>query len=343
MDSRSAVTLADIAEAAHVSIGTVSRVLNGREGSIKISQATTSRVMEAAQRLGYQPNPFATALRTQRTGVLGAILRDLGDPFLSELARALQQAAHEQGFELLIGHADYDAQTAQRQLTLMLNHWFDGLLLLGNIPGDATLLTMVQQSRTPCVAVASGSQTTVPLVALDEGRGASLGLEYLFHSGHRRLAFVGSVEHAGVSERLATFRQFVHDRGLEWHEGYEQCCAARPPGDATERLRQLLSLPVPPTAIFCAADVLALRAMSVAWQLGFHLPDHLSILGFDDIEQAAESVPALTTIRQPIAVMAQEAVGMLRALIDGSPDDAREYRRIVQPELIIRASCAPVL
>jgi len=342
MDSRSSVTLADIAEAAHVSVGTVSRVLNGREGGIKISQATTSRVMEAAKRLGYQPNPFATALRTQRTGVLGAILRDLGDPFLSKLARALGQAAHEQGFELLLGHADYDSQTAQRQLTLMLNHWFDGLLLLGNLPGDAALLAQVQQSRTPCVAVASGSETSVPLVALDEGRGTSLGLEYLFHLGHRRLAFVGTVEHAGVSERLAAFRQFARDRGLEWHDGYEQCCV-RTPGEATVCLRQLLSLPVPPTAIFCASDVLALRTMSVAWQLGFHLPDQLSILGFDDIEQAAESVPALTTIRQPVPMMAREAISMLRERIDGSPNDAQEYRRIVQPELIVRASCASVL
>jgi DNA-binding LacI/PurR family transcriptional regulator len=341
MDSRSPVTLADIAEAAQVSVGTVSRVLNGRPGSIKISQATTSRVMEAAQRLGYHPNPFATALRTQRTGVLGAILRDMGDPFLSGLARALQQAAHEQGFELLLGHADYDSQTAQRQLTLMLNHWFDGLLLLGNLPGDATLLAMVQQSRTPCVAVASGSQTSVPLVALDEERGASLGLEYLFLLGHRRLAFVGTLEHAGVNERLATFRQFVRDRELEWHDGYEQCCT-RTRGDATERLRQLLALSEPPTAIFCASDVLALRTMSVAWQLGFHLPDQLSILGFDDIEQAAESVPPLTTIRQPVPVMAQEAVSMLRELIGGSPNDARQYQRIVQPELIVRASCSPV-
>ncbi|QBD75995.1 LacI family transcriptional regulator [Ktedonosporobacter rubrisoli] len=343
MDLRSPVTLADIAEAAHVSVGTVSRVLNGRKGSIKISQATISRVMEAAQRLGYQPNPFATALRTQRTGVLGAILRDMGDPFLSKLARALQQAAHEQGFELLLGHADYDAQTAQRQLTLMLNRWFDGLLLLGNLPDDATLLMMVQQSRTPCVAVASGAKTTVPLVALDEERGALLGLEYLFHLGHRRLAFVGTIEHAGVSERLATFRHFVKDRGLEWHEGYEQCCAARTPGDATERLRQLLARPRPPTAIFCASDALALRAMSVAWQLGFHLPAQLSILGFDDIEQAAESVPPLTTIRQPVSLMAQEAVSMLRDLIDGSANERQEYRRIVKPELIVRASCSSML
>ena len=342
MDVRSPVTLVDIAETAHVSVGTVSRVLNGREGSIKISQATQARVLEAAQRLGYQPNPFAAALRTQRTGVLGAIIRDMGDPFLSELARALQRATHEQGFELLLGHADYDSQTAQRQLTFMLNHWFDGLFLLGNIPGDATLLAMVKQSRTPCVAVASGSETSVPLVALDEVRGASLSLDYLFQSGHRRIAFVGNIEHAGVSERLVTFLQFVHDRGLEWHDEYEQCCS-RTLGDATVRLRQLLSLPSPPTAIFCASDVLALRAMNVAWQLGFHLPDQLSIIGFDDIEQAAESVPSLTTIRQPAALMAQQAVSQLREIIDGSPGDAQEYRRIVQPELIIRASCSPVL
>src|SRR6266567_3786499 len=342
MDVRSPVTLVDIAETAHVSVGTVSRVLNGREGSIKISQATQARVLEAAQRLGYQPNPFAAALRTQRTGVLGAIIRDMGDPFLSELARALQRATHEQGFELLLGHADYDSQTAQRQLTFMLNHWFDGLFLLGNIPGDATLLTMVEQSRTPCVAAASGSEKSVPLVALDEVRGTSLGLDYLSHLGHRRIAFVGNVEHAGVSERLVTFRQFVRSRGLEWHDEYEQRCS-HTPGDATMRVRQLLSLPLPPTAIFCASDMLALHAMSVAWQLGFHLPKHLSIIGFDDIEQAAESVPSLTTIRQPVALMAQQAVSMLRALIDGSPGDVQEHRCIVQPELIIRASCSPAL
>jgi LacI family transcriptional regulator, repressor for deo operon, udp, cdd, tsx, nupC, and nupG len=342
MDVRSPVTLADIAEAAHVSVGTVSRVLNRREGSIKISQATMTRVLEAAQRLGYQPNPFATALRTQRTGVLGAIIRDIGDPFLSLLARALQLAAQEQGYELLLGHADYDSHTAQRQLTFMLNHWFDGLFLLGNLPGDTTLLAQVQQSRTPCIAVASGSETSVPLVALDEIHGTFLGLDYLFHLGHRRLAFVGMVEHAGVSERLTTFRQYVHERKLAWHDTYEQCYTHMH-SDTTGCLRQLLSLSSPPTAIFCASDVLALRTISVAWQLGFHLPDQLSIIGFDDIEQAAESVPALTTIRQPVHLMAQEAVSMLRELIDGSPNDARKYRRIVQPELIVRDSCSPVL
>jgi LacI family transcriptional regulator len=244
---------------------------------------------------------------------------------------------------LLLGHTDYDAHTAQRQLIFMLNHWFDGLFLLGNIPGDMTLLPMIQQSRTPCVALASGSETAVPLVSLDEVRGTSLSLDYLSSLlGHRRIAFVGNVEHAGVSERLVTYRQFVKDRGLEWHDEYGQCCS-RTPGDASMRIRQLLSLPLPPTAIFCASDMLALRAMSVAWQLGFHLPEQLSIIGFDDIEQAAESVPSLTTIRQPIALMAQQAVSMLRDLITGSPDGAQKYRRIVQPELIIRASCSPVL
>jgi LacI family repressor for deo operon, udp, cdd, tsx, nupC, and nupG len=338
-DLRPPVTLADIAAAAHVSVGTVSRVLKQREGSIKISPATRDRVLETAQRLGYQPNPFASALRTQRSGVLGTIIRDIGDPFLSLLVRALQQAVHKQGFELLLGHADYDSQTAQRQLTFMLNHWFDGLFLLGNIPDDATLLTALKQGRTPCVALAAGSEAPVPLVALDEARGTSLALDYLYDLGHRRIAFVGFVEHAGVRERLIAFREFVRHRGLEWHDGYEQQCT-RAPGDAAGRIRRLLELTTPPTALFCASDLLALRAMSIAWQLGFHLPDQLSIIGFDDIEQAAESVPSLTTIRQPVALMAQQAMSMLGNLVTGSPIYPRDERRVVQPELIIRASCS---
>ncbi len=203
MDTPSPVTLADIAEAARVSVGTVSRVLNRREGSIKISQATTARVLEAAQRLGYQPNPFAAALRTQHTGVLGAIPRDMGDPFLSQLARALQHVAQQQGFELLQGHADYDQETAQRQLTLMLNHWFDGLFLLGNLPDDTALLAMVQRSRTPCVAVACGTEPSVPLVAVDEERGAGVSLPP-GPSAHGLCWHIGACRGQGMASRFST-------------------------------------------------------------------------------------------------------------------------------------------
>lgn len=338
MENQSSLTLADIAKAAHVSVSTVSRVLNQREGSIPISQATVERVKEAARRLGYFPNPFAAALRTQRTGVLGAILRDLGDPFLSGWVRALQHAANQQGFDLLVGHAASDPETAERHLSFLLNPWFDGLFLLGNLPGDALLRQMLQQRPRPCVAVACGPERALPAVTIDEDAGTQMALDYLYQLGHRRIAFLGNLEHAGVRERLAYFQRFVRERNMALPEGYEQHCSSSR-SEAAARVRHLLALPDPPTALFCASDLLALGAISGAWQMGYTVPEDLSILGFDDIEEAAEGVPSLTTVRQPVETMAEHATHLMRSLIDGRLPVEHERHLIIQPELVIRQSC----
>ncbi|GHO70006.1 LacI family transcriptional regulator [Ktedonobacter sp. SOSP1-52] len=339
MENHSSLTLADIAKAAHVSVSTVSRVLNQREGSIPISQTTVERVREAARRLGYSPNPFAAALRTQRTGVLGAILRDLGDPFLSVLVRALQRAAHQEGFDLLVGHAASDPSTAERHLAFLLNPWFDGLFLLGNLPGDALLLQMLTQRPRPCVAVACGTQMALPAVVIDEEAGTQLALDYLYQLGHRRIAFLGNLEHAGVRERLVCFQRFVQERNLEWQEYYAQHCHSSR-SNAAAHVRHFLALSEPPTALFCASDLLALGAMSGAWQVGRTVPEDLSILGFDDIEEAAEGFPSLTTVRQPVEMMADHATRLIHRLIEGGLPKEDTCRVIVQPELILRQSCA---
>ena len=125
------VTIADVAKAAGVSLGTVSRVINSKDGVIKVSERTTQKVLDAAKELGYQPNPFAAALRSQKSGVIGVIVRDINDPFLRQIIRDVQDEAHKKGIELLIGHAEYELKTAERQLSFMVNHWFDGLVLLG--------------------------------------------------------------------------------------------------------------------------------------------------------------------------------------------------------------------
>ncbi len=339
MENRSSLTLADIAKAANVSVSTVSRVLNQRAGDIPISPATVERVREAAKRLGYAPNPFATALRTQRTGVLGALLRDLGDPFLSQLVRALQRAANAEGFDLLIGHAAADLETAERHLSFLLNPWFDGLFLLGNLPGDALLRQMLELRARPCVAVACGPEKAFPSVSIDEESGTLMALDYLYQLGHRRIAFLGNLEHAGVSERLTCFWRFVKERNLTWQAEYEQCCASLR-SEAVVCVQRLLALPNPPTALFCASDLLALGALSGAWQRGCMVPEHLSILGFDDIEEAATGFPALTTVRQPVELMAEHATRLIRSLIEDHSSVSGEQRsQIVQPELLIRQSC----
>lgn len=333
------VTIADVAQAAGVSPGTVSRVLNNRKGGIKISDTTRSLVLETATRLGYTPNPFASALRTQRTGVIGLIVRDVSDPFLSTLAREIQRVARAQGIDLLIGHAEYDLEIVGHHLAFMHSHWFDGLLLLGDLPGDDVVVSELIKSNTPFVGVACGERPSYPLVNVDEAEGVNLALDYLRDLGHDRIAFIGNLEHGGIVERLATFRRYLQAHSLFWSEDFEQQCA-NSRAAALDRAQYLLNLPHRPTAIFCATDLAALGAISGALRLGLKVPDHVSIIGFDDIEGTADVCPPLTTVRQPVREMANQAVNLLMSFIEDTPAEAVERKIIVSPTLVIRQSCA---
>lgn len=340
MTTKNRVTIVDVAREAGVSPGTVSRTLNHRGGDIKISEPTRQLVLDAVERLGYKRNPFASALRTRRTGVMGAVVRDVGDSFLSLVARKLQQAAHQRGVELLLGHAGYDVGTAVRQVTVM-SEWLDGLFIIGDILGDHSIIERLTERGTPYVAIACGQVAAPPSVNIDEQAATLLSLDYLRSLGHKRIAFIGSTELVGIRERHETFQQFVAQHGLYWREEYLQTCPnSRSTGVAA--VRRLLELDQPPSAIFCGSDLLALGALAGAQQMGWNVPQSLSIIGFDDIEEASESVPALTTIRQPVGDMAYEAMELMNRLTTEPPPEAiDEMKVVVTPMLVVRASCAP--
>ena len=120
------VTITDVAKTANVSVSTVSRILNKVDGKIKISETTRQRVLDVALELGFSLNPFASALRTNRTGLMGVVIRDIADPFLVKLLKDIQWQCQEKGVELFISNSNYDIEKAYRQLGIMLNHWFDG-------------------------------------------------------------------------------------------------------------------------------------------------------------------------------------------------------------------------
>lgn len=339
--SPSRVTISDVAREAGVSAGTVSRVLNRRSDEIKISEATQKTVIAAAERLGYQPNRFASALRTRQTGVVGAIVRDISDPFLSLLAREVQHAAQRQGVDLLLSHAENEPATIQRQLGFM-RHWFDGLLIIGDMPDDDALFASLRETRTAFVALACGTQVPVPLVNIDEAQGTQKIMDYLYALGHRRIGFIGNTEHAATQERLGSFRRFVDARQLSWGEDYLQHTAYTRQS-ASASAQRLLSLAEPPSAIVCTADLLALGALNGAMQMGWRVPEALSIISFDDIEEAVDAFPPLTTLRQPVADMAEAAVNLLLERISGSVEQDDTPQVLVEPQLMIRRSCAPAL
>lgn len=335
------VTIAQVALEAGVSIATVSRVLNQREGKIKISDETAAQVRAAADRLGYRADPFASALRTRRSGLIGAIIRDLRDPFLVKIFLEMQTAARGSGIELLLANANFDISAAGRQANIMNSLWFDGMILLGDMPGDLSVFHQVQMTHKPIAAVACGTRQDLPSINLDEKAGVHLALDYLTSLGHRRIACLGDPNLLGVQERLVVFKEYAEQHELILEPGYMEACS-NDQRDAAQQAAKLMRLPHPPTAIFCSTDMIGLGVLSQLNRSGVKTPEDVSVTGFDDIEEAANAFPALTTVAQPADRLAQQALQLLVKLIE-SPDPLTSVEGVlVQPELIIRESCAPV-
>lgn len=335
------VTIIEVAKVAGVSPSTVSRVLNNRAGELAISEVTQKKVEDTARRLGYEASVFAAALRTDRTDVIGAVIRDIRDPFLSLLVQEIQEAAYQAKKELLIGHAKYDIQRAERILRLMRTRLFDGVVLLGDMPGDNLIIDELSQYGTPFVTVARGTKAATPSVNVDEQAGTRIALDYLLELGHRRIACMASLALAGVGERVDEYKRFVKKHSLPSYPEYIRASKVNH-ADIYQALREIFSAPEPPTAIFCALDRVATTAIDACRSMGLDVPGDVSIIGFDDIDDAAFTYPTLTTIKQPATLMAETAINLLIACINAdsdSPNDMRNERHLLMPTLVIRDSC----
>ena len=353
MSRKSAVGIRDIADAAGVSISTVSKILNNRTDGVRISAETRQRVTEVAQRLGYQPNPFASALRSSRTGIIGAVNLNPGGWFMGRMGMEVQLAAQKRDVELFVGTVHSRAESVEAQLTILQGQLFDGFLLLGDLPSYQDATHRWKHLDKPFVSVAAGADVQAPMVHTDEAHGMKLILDYLIGLGHRRIAFMGSLAWPLVPERLRLFQKYLTEEDLAVpdrllsdvdcfpYQPEEFAALERMHRVAIQHAKSLLQQSNPPTAIFCAGDAFALAALKGVQQLGLAVPHDVSVTSFDGTDGTFACQPELTTLRRPIKKVAAEAIDLLLALIDSPNDPALQKRILVEPELIVRDSCAP--
>ncbi|MEH7608308.1 LacI family DNA-binding transcriptional regulator [Priestia megaterium] len=327
---RKKVTITEVAKEAGVSLATVSRIFNNKEGKIKISETTKQKVLKAAAHLGYQTNPFAAALRAQKTGIIGILIRDLKDPFLIELLKKVQQQVQSRGMDVLIGHTDYEETTAERQLNVMMNHWFDGVILLDYVAAQHPFVDVLKQYQTPYVSLTGDASYALwPIVHVDDAVGMQLAVAHLTDLGHKNIGFVGKAV-SGVEHRLSLFYQYVPSANAMFvKEDMNNS------DELYQFINELAHHPEPPTALICATDYIALKVIHCAWQNGLHVPADLSVIGFDDITEASEAHPPLTTIHQPMEKMAEKAVNLLLQQIQDQQEiDQIQYK--MAPVLVER-------
>lgn len=353
MSRKSEARIIDIARAAGVSITTVSRILSN-DSELKISTTTRERVLETAQQLGYQPNFFAVALRSKRTGIIGALSPNLAGTFLPLLTMELQRAARMRSVELLIGSPEVQPKEIEGQLKKLQSLLFDGLLLLGDVLDYQETIRKLRVMRKPFVSVCAGIDVPAPLVNMDDEAAIRLAVDYLYQLGHRRIAYLGSTRWKQEGNRLLRFQNAAQAYGLTIDPDHIAIMdtLTYTPFDPNFRemyttlpfhaAQTLLRLPNGPSAIFCANDGFALAALKGALQMGLHVPGDISIIGHNDELPSTLFYPELTTIRQPLDQIATIAVDLLLKMIVGEEvESALAARILVMPELMIRGTCAP--
>ncbi|HEV7251501.1 MAG TPA: LacI family DNA-binding transcriptional regulator [Mesorhizobium sp.] len=330
-------TMKDVAKAARVSLATVSATLSG---AAYVSPELRRRVLEAVDALGYAPNSVASGLKRGKTSLLGLIVPDITNPFFTELVHHVQLAARGAGYSVLLGVSDQDVVREGELLRLMRSHQAAGTILCGTgAAGDyETLSRDVGQMRLVMVDNAPAG-IGVDTIVLDNGEAAALATRHILSFGHRLVATVAGPEHQVPGrERLEGFLATMAAESLAAPADLVRRGAFRQE-DAFDAGCELLSLHSRPTAIFVANNHMLVGVMQAVAAAGLSVPRDISVAGIDDFPWAIAFTPTLTTVRQPIAAMAETALTRLMARIGGERGEPQ--RQVMAPELIVRNSCAP--
>ena len=337
-------TIDDVAELAGVSIKTVSRVVNGEPN---VRPATRDRVTAAIAELNYRPNLSARSLARQRSNLIVLVYDDpsLYDApsagYVVRLQAGTLRACRDAGYELLIHPCNYRDRHIRQELRSLIGQVRpDGIVLAAPISNMQKIVTGIAETGTPFVRLSPGAEDLDGLSIATDDRDVSAQMtRYLASLGHRRIAFIsGNAAHKAVGNRLPGYRDGLRASGLpfdpELVAGGDNSI-----GSGEAAAETLLSLPSPPTAIFAANDDMAAGVLRVAYRRGLRVPAQLSVAGFDDSALARQVYPTLTTIRQPLASMADRAAQALVGLNGGSVP--RGGTVVVPSTLEIRDSTGP--
>lgn len=327
------VTIVDVAKEAGVSFATVSRVLND---GVNVTPEKRKRVQSAVKRLGYTTNLQARSLRGGRSHLIGLVVRDLGTAYIGEIMRGVDMELAENKYDVMLYTTHRHLKQESDYVTALTRGMTDGLLLVLPRQPEAYLRTLRRRKFPHVLIDNQGIDERGPAVGATNRAGGYDAARYLLALGHRRIGFItGTMSMGCARERLDGYRAALRDHGVTpedelVREGVFQ--QARGYSAAME----LLTLPQQPTAIIASNDVSAFGAMEAARECGKRIPDDISIIGFDDIPQAAQVHPPLTTIRQPLEDMGRRAVRMLLEIIE-NPE--RPPEKIELPtELVVRES-----
>ncbi len=328
------ITIREVAEAAGVSIATVSRVLNNKPHPV--GEATRQRILSLAEELGYRPNLAARSLRTERSSTIGIITDNIDSPHTTMMIRGIQDRVKEDGYICVIISADWDPKAEREAIHDLASRSIDGLIFAETWHRSANEILAL--SNKPFVFVHRQFGSEHPhSVTPDEVYGARLAVQHLLSLGHRRIGYInGPIEFYASADRLAGYCLELAEHGI----AYDEALVTR--GDwqvqsGYAAALELLAVCPRPTAIFAGNDLMAAGAMYAIFDAGLHVPQDVAVVGYDNREIARIFRPSLTTVVLPLYGMGEASAQMLLDLLAGREEPQAEVK--IRGRLIIRESC----
>lgn len=332
-------TIRDVARLAEVSLGTVSKVIN-KKGAV--SPRLTQRVLHAMEVLDYHPDQIARSLKVRQSQTIGMVIPDITNPFFTEVIRGVENEARAHGYSLILCDSNEDPILEQANLNTLFSRRVDGVLLA---PTDAQIAQdRLTRRRFPVVFFDRIPPSFTGSAVVTDNLGAAFeATQHLISLGHRHLAIItGRLNLSNGLDRLEGFRKALQQAALPLREEYLRHGDFQLESGYRCGL-ELLQLAVPPTAIFCCNNQMTLGLMRALVEMGLTCPGHVSVLGFDDFEWAANFSPRLTTVAQPSFEVGKQAMQMLLRRMEAAKEGSQgEEEKVVvlKAELCVRDSTA---
>ena len=332
------VSLKDVARHVGVSTALVSYVINHKEKEARVSSEMVTKIRKAVAELNYQPNLIAKSLKSGKTHTIGLIVADISNPFFSNIARIIEDEARKEGYIVIIGSSDEDAEKSQDLINVFFNRQVDAFIIA---PAENTELQIIelQKKNVPVVLIDRYFPTAkTDSVHIDNFRAAYRAVKHLAINGKKRIAMMGydtSLPH--IQERKNGYKAALKDKRIrfksEWLKNISYHNIEK---EVAIAMKELLALVPKIDAIFFATNTLAVEGLRIIYKSGVKVPEDLAIIAFDESDAFDFFYSPLSYVRQPLAEMGKKAV---KLAIERIRNNDKKYATIlVKEKLVLRKS-----
>jgi LacI family transcriptional regulator len=335
--NRKVNNIKELAQQLQLSPTTVSRVLNGKSDTYRISESTTINLVEAARKFHYYPNRIARGLKLEKTETIGLIIPDIANPYFGSIAKTIGVEAHQRGYSIILCDSLDNVETETELLYLLAGRKVDGIIIAPTGKSNEHVVELQQQGIPVVVIDRYLQETSLPYVTTDNCAGALMAVKHLVEMNHSVIACIQGIQ--GISannDRVKGYRDALLMNGIQVHE---TLIVGDDFGEMNGYLqtKKLLSMAIRPTAVFALSNLISLGVLRALKEEGLRVPDDMSLISFDEQPYSAFLACPMTTVEQPREDIGRMALDiLLKSIKEGNSESAGGI--MLPPRLIIRES-----